>query len=82
MDISPVSLRSRCARCFRMIGAYVSGKHNMTGQLMPAKMDPAQKGQFHDFSALNPEITGPIIGPRVVAAMNIAILRAPCQHVT
>lgn len=72
---SPVSFLSLCARCFKITGAYVSGKARRSGQLAPAMIAPIQKVQLQDTWLMKPEIGGPMIGPNVVAAMKYAIDR-------
>jgi hypothetical protein len=68
MVVSPVSLRRRRARCFRIVGPYVSGKKMKSGHVAPAKMAPTQKGQLHENTETKPDTRGPRIGPMVVAA--------------
>lgn len=51
-----------------MVGPYVSGKKKNRGQEAPAKMAPIQKAQLQDITEMNPDTTGPRIGPNVVAA--------------
>jgi len=72
---SPVSFRSFCARCFSMTGPYVSGKKINSGQVTPASIAPTQKPQAQLTTDMYPEIGGPRIGPKVVAAMKPAMLR-------
>jgi hypothetical protein len=71
---SPVSLRSLCARRFKIVGPYVSGKNQKSGHVAPAKIAPIQKAQFQLTTEIKPDTGGPRIGPNVVAAMKIAIL--------
>ena len=72
---SPVSLRNLCARCFKITGPYVSGRKMKSGQVTPARMAPTQKPQAHETTEMYPEMGGPRMGPKVVAAIKPAILR-------
>lgn len=51
-----------------MAGPYVSGKKKKNGHETPAKMTPIQKAQLQDITEMKPEIGGPRMGPKVVAA--------------
>lgn len=72
---SPVSLRSLRARCFRITGPYVSGRKTNSGHVAPARIAPTQNPHAHDTTEIYPAMGGPRIGPNVVAAINIAMLR-------
>lgn len=68
MDSSPVSFRNLCARCFRMTGPKVSGRKKNRGQDAPAKMVPIQNAHDQETTEMKPDIGGPRMGPKVVAA--------------
>jgi hypothetical protein len=78
MRSSPVCLRRRCARFFNIIGPYVSGKKNISGDVAPAKMAPTQKPQFQLITVMYPDIGGPRMGPNVVAAYaDVSLITIP-----
>ena len=68
IDSSPVSSLNRRARCFKMVGPYVSGKKKKSGHVTAAKITPIQKAQLQETTLMKPEMGGPRIGPKVVAA--------------
>lgn len=68
----PVSLRSLCARRFKITGAYVSGIKITNGKLAPVRISPIQKHQRQLTTATNPETHGPMMGPNVVHFANVS----------
>ena len=72
---SPVSLRIRIARFFKICGAYVSWRKNNPAICMtPVAIEVAQKTHRQVvFSAMKPPTIGPIDGPRSGAKLKIAL---------
>jgi hypothetical protein len=70
---SPVSLRRRWARLFKMVGPYVSGMKMKSGHVTPARMAPIQKLQLQETTEMKPATRGPRIGPNVVAAFTVLL---------
>lgn len=58
-----------------MTGPYVSGMASSGIHVTPAMIRPSQKVQRQLTTAMKPEATGPIRGPKVVAAMKRAMAR-------
>lgn len=63
----PLSLRSFCARFFRIVGPCVSGLKRIRGHVAPATIRHSQKLHLQVMVDMNPDEIGPSNGPNMVA---------------